>query len=39
MIIFKYGNIHRVLCGKTQCFDWAIFNRYVKLPEGKELIQ
>ena len=21
--------------GKTHYFDWAIFNSYVKLPEGK----
>jgi len=21
--------------GKIHCFDWAIFNSYVKLPEGK----
>ena len=26
---------HHAINGKTHYFDWAIFNSYVKLPEGK----
>jgi len=25
---------HHAINGKTHYFDWAIFNSYVKLPEG-----
>ena len=25
---------HHAINGKTQYFDWAIFNSYVSLPEG-----
>ena len=28
------GKIHHAINGKTHYFDWAIFNSYVKLPEG-----
>ena len=30
----NYGKIHRFFNGKTHFVDWAIFNSYVKLPEG-----
>ena len=26
--------IHHAINGKIHYFDWAIFNSYVKLPEG-----
>ena len=29
------GKIHHFVAGKIHYFDWAIFNSYVKLPEGK----
>ena len=28
------GKIHHAINGKIHYFDWAIFNSYVKLPEG-----
>ena len=30
-----YGNDHHAINGTTHYFDWAIFNSYVQLPEGK----
>ena len=29
------GKVHHAMNGKTHYFDWAIFDRYVELPEGK----
>ena len=30
----NYGKIHHAIHGKIHDFDWAMFNSYVKLPEG-----
>ena len=38
---YPLGNVyitmenHNVLAGKIHYFDWAMFNSYVKLPEGR----
>jgi hypothetical protein len=29
---------HHFIAGKINYFDWAIFNSYVKLPEGRDWI-
>ena len=31
----RNGKIHHAINGKTDYFYWAMFNSYVKLPEGK----
>ena len=35
-LTFCYGKIHHFVAGKIHYFDWAIFNNYVKLPEGMD---
>ena len=30
----NYGSNHNAVDGNTHYFEWAIFNIYVKLPEG-----
>ena len=35
----NYGKIHHAIHGKIHDFDWAMFNSYVKLPEGKFLLE
>ena len=33
--LHKYGAIRHAINGKNPYFDWAMFNSYVQLPEGK----
>ena len=32
--LHNYGKIHHAINGTTHYFDWAIFNSYIKSPQG-----
>ena len=34
-LLHSNGKIHHFIAGKNHYFDWAIFNCYVRSPEGK----